>query len=125
LTETTTFANGAGHTFERIVKNTSRLRGWGPRRQGAKRPRPAALRNDRISAPWVVDGSINGELFTLCGEKILAPTLLATGSHLSARIDLIHTSTPIVFHAKLTGFGAFRRQSAASNHFRVSDLQPR
>ena len=30
----------------------------------------AALRHDRISAPWVIDGPINGEL-----EKVLAPTL--------------------------------------------------
>ena len=35
----------------------------------------AALRYDRISAPWVIDGPINGELFTLYVEKILAPTL--------------------------------------------------
>jgi transposase len=35
----------------------------------------AALRYDRISAPWVNDGPINGELFTLYVEKVLAPTL--------------------------------------------------
>jgi transposase len=35
----------------------------------------AALRYDRISAPWVIDGPINGELFTLYVEKELAPTL--------------------------------------------------
>ena len=35
----------------------------------------AALRHDRISAPWVIDGPINGELFTLYVEKELAPTL--------------------------------------------------
>lgn len=35
----------------------------------------AALRRDRISAPWVIDGPINGELFTLYVEKVLAPTL--------------------------------------------------
>jgi transposase len=35
----------------------------------------AALRCDRISAPWVIDGPINGELFTLYVEKVLAPTL--------------------------------------------------
>ncbi|MGY3079457.1 transposase [Bradyrhizobium sp. LM6.10] len=34
----------------------------------------AALRDDRISAPWVVAGPINGELFTLY-RKVLAPTL--------------------------------------------------
>jgi DNA-binding transcriptional LysR family regulator len=36
----------------------------------------AALRHDRITAPWVIDGPINGELFTLYVEKVLAPTLL-------------------------------------------------
>ena len=30
---------------------------------------------DRISASWVIDGPINGELFTLYVEKVLAPTL--------------------------------------------------
>ena len=34
----------------------------------------AALRHDRISAPWVIDGPINGELFTLYVEQVLAPT---------------------------------------------------
>lgn len=28
----------------------------------------AALRHDRIGAPWVIDGPINGELFRLCGK---------------------------------------------------------
>jgi hypothetical protein len=32
----------------------------------------AALRHDRISAPWVIDGPINGKLFTLYVEKVLA-----------------------------------------------------
>ncbi|WP_170991780.1 transposase [Bradyrhizobium elkanii] len=35
----------------------------------------AALRHDRISAPWVIDGPINGELFTLYVEKVFAHTL--------------------------------------------------
>ena len=35
----------------------------------------AALRYDQISAPWVIDSPINGELFTLYVEKVLAPTL--------------------------------------------------
>ena len=35
----------------------------------------AALRYDRLSAPWVIDGPINGELFSLYVEKVLAPTL--------------------------------------------------
>ncbi|MGY3621768.1 transposase [Bradyrhizobium sp. USDA 10063] len=35
----------------------------------------AALRHDQISAPWVIDVPINGKLFTLYVEKVLAPTL--------------------------------------------------
>jgi transposase len=35
----------------------------------------AALRHDRICAPWIIDGPINGELFTIYVEQVLAPTL--------------------------------------------------
>jgi len=35
----------------------------------------AALRHDRIDAPWVIDGPINGEMFRLYVEKELAPAL--------------------------------------------------
>lgn len=35
----------------------------------------AALRHDRIDAPWVIDGPINGAIFLVYIEKILAPTL--------------------------------------------------
>jgi transposase len=62
------------------------LRGWGPRGQRLTARVPhghwktltfiAALRVDRVDAPWVIDGPINGELFTLYVEKILAPTLV-------------------------------------------------
>jgi transposase len=61
------------------------LRGWGPRSQRLQATTPhghwktmtflAALRYDRISAPWVLDGPINGELFTIYVEQVLAPTL--------------------------------------------------
>ena len=37
----------------------------------------AALRHDRIDAPWVIDGPINGEVFRLYVEAVLAPTLSA------------------------------------------------
>jgi transposase len=48
----------------------------------------AALRHDRIDAPWVVDGPINGDLFRLYVEKILVPSLkpgdiVVLGSHKS------------------------------------------
>jgi DDE superfamily endonuclease len=35
----------------------------------------AGLRLDQISAPWIIDGPINGELFTIYVEQVLAPTL--------------------------------------------------
>jgi transposase len=71
-----------------IKTNMAPLRGWGPCGQRLEASAPfghwktmtfiAALRHDRISAPWVIDGPINGELFTLYVERVLAPTL-ATG----------------------------------------------
>jgi transposase len=61
------------------------LRGWGPRgrRLIAKVPHGrwktmtflAALRHDRIDAPWFLEGPINGESFRLYVEKVLLPTL--------------------------------------------------
>ena len=61
------------------------LRGWAPRGQRlpAKVPHGkwktltflAALRQDRIEAPWLLDGPINGERFRLYVEKLLLPTL--------------------------------------------------
>jgi transposase len=61
------------------------LRGWGPRSQRLQATVPhghwktltflAALRHDRIIAPWIIDGPINGELFTIYVEQVLAPTL--------------------------------------------------
>ena len=66
-----------------IKTNMAPLRGWGPSGQRLEASAPfghwktmtfiAALRCDRISAPWVIDGPINGELFTLYVEKVLAP----------------------------------------------------
>lgn len=68
-----------------IKTNMAPLRGWGPRGQrlGAKVPHGhwktltfiAALRHDRIDAPFVIDGPINRDLFTLYVETVLAPTL--------------------------------------------------
>jgi transposase len=65
--------------------NMAPLRGWGPRgrRVRAKVPQArwktmtflAALRHDRIDAPWLLDGPINGEKFRLYVEKVLVPTL--------------------------------------------------
>jgi putative transposase len=35
----------------------------------------AALRLDRVEAPWLIDGPINGERFKIYVEKVLVPTL--------------------------------------------------
>ena len=63
------------------------LRGWGPRGQRLHAKAPyghwktmtflAALRHDRIDAPFVFDGPINGEAFRLYVENSLIPTLKA------------------------------------------------
>lgn len=38
-------------------------------------PFVAALRHDRIEAPWLLDGPINGGRLRLCVQKVLVPTL--------------------------------------------------
>ena len=68
-----------------VKTNMAPLRGWGPRGRRLKAYAPyghwktltfiAALRHDRIDAPCVIDGPINGEFFRLYLEEILAPTL--------------------------------------------------
>ena len=60
-------------------------RGWGPRGARVKGFAPfghwntmtflAALRHDRIDAPWVIDGPINGDAFRTWVERVLVPTL--------------------------------------------------
>ena len=65
--------------------NMTRLYGWAPRgrRLIAKVPHGhwktatflAALRNDRIEAPCLFDGPINGERFRAYVEQFLVPTL--------------------------------------------------
>lgn len=65
--------------------NMAPLRGWAPK--GARLPGSApfghwntmtflaALRRDRVEAPWLLDGPINGERFLIYIEQVLAPTL--------------------------------------------------
>lgn len=65
--------------------NMAPLRGWAPKghRLPAKVPHGrwntmtflAALRSDRIEAPWLIDGPINGQRFEIYVEKVLVPTL--------------------------------------------------
>lgn len=61
------------------------LRGWAQRGQRLKAKVPhrrwktmtfiAALRHDRVDAPWLIDGPVNGERFRLYVEPVLVPTL--------------------------------------------------
>ena len=61
------------------------LRGWAPcgQRLSTKVPHGrwktmtflAALRHDRIEAPWFLEGPIDGDSFRLYVEKVLLPTL--------------------------------------------------
>ena len=65
--------------------NMAPLRGWAPK--GARLPGKApfghwntmtflaALRWDRVAAPWLLDKPINGERFQIYVEEVLAPTL--------------------------------------------------
>lgn len=65
--------------------NMAPLRGWAPRgnRLIGKVPDGrwrtmtflAALRHDRITAPWLLEGPIDGESFATYVEKVLLPTL--------------------------------------------------
>ena len=65
--------------------NMAPLRGWAPRGDRLKSKTPfghwktmtflAALRHDRIDAPWLLDGPINGERFQVYVEHVLTPTL--------------------------------------------------
>jgi len=65
--------------------NMAPLRGWAPRgaRLPAKVPHGrwktmtfvAALRHDRIAAPWLLEGPIDGDTFTIYVENVLLPTL--------------------------------------------------
>ncbi len=84
--------------------NMTRTRGWCRRGKPlvAKVPHGhwktmtflAALRHDRITAPFVLDGPINGDAFTIYVEQVLAPTLKTgdivvmdnLGSHKSGKV---------------------------------------
>ncbi|WP_245396691.1 IS630 family transposase [Jiella sonneratiae] len=65
--------------------NMAALRGWAPRGHRLRDKAPfghwrtstfvAALREDGVAAPWLIDGPINGERFLLYVEKVLVPTL--------------------------------------------------
>jgi transposase len=65
--------------------NMAPLRGWAAKGQRLLAKAPfghwntmtfvAALRHDRIVAPWLLEGPINGERFRVYVEQVLVPTL--------------------------------------------------
>ena len=65
--------------------NMAPLRGWAlrgerligkvPHRRWKTMTFVAALRHDRITAPWLLEGPIDGETFRTYVERVLAPTL--------------------------------------------------
>lgn len=65
--------------------NMAPLRGWAPRGQRLPGKVPhgrwntmtfvAALRHDRLTAPWLIDGPIDGQSFLQYVEDVLVPTL--------------------------------------------------
>jgi transposase len=84
--------------------NMAPLRGWAPRGERLKASVPhghwktmtflAALRSNRVEAPWLLDGPIDGDSFRLYVERVLVPTLRLgdivvmdnLGSHKSAAV---------------------------------------
>lgn len=70
-----------------VKTNMAKTTGWAPRGQRLVDHAPfghwrtqtfiGALRHDRLDAPWVIDGAMNGEMFDRYVETQLAPTLRA------------------------------------------------
>ncbi len=68
-----------------VKTNMAKTTGWAPRGRRLTDHAPfghwrtqtfvAALRHDRLDAPWVIDGAMNGEMFSLYTETQLVPTL--------------------------------------------------
>lgn len=70
-----------------VKTNIAKTTGWAPRGQCLIDHAPyghwrtqafvGALRHDRLDAPWVTDGALNGEMFDRYVATQLAPTLRA------------------------------------------------
>jgi hypothetical protein len=66
-----------------VKTNMAPLRGWAPKGERLPGAAPfghwktstfiAALRHDRIDAPWVFDGPVNGNIFRTYVERVLVP----------------------------------------------------
>jgi transposase len=100
--------------------NMAPLRGWASRGERLPGKAPfghwntmtflAALRRDRIEAPWLIEGPINGERFLIYVEQVLVPTLAKgdlvvmdnLGSHKAkaVRRAIRHTGARLLFLPK-------------------------
>jgi DDE superfamily endonuclease len=132
--------------------NMEPLRGWAPVGQRIKAKVPhghwktmtflAALRLDRVEAPWLIDGPINGERFQIYVEKVLIPTLRPgdivvmdnLGSHKAKvvrRADNLHNwivldvSGPIVIEARPLELNDCDRSTVISPSTRLSPKNAR
>jgi hypothetical protein len=82
--------------------NMAPLRGWAPRGQRLLARVPhgkwttmtflAALRHDRVEAPWLLDGPINGQKFQTYVEKVLVPRPKTTLSTARGTLWLFQSS---------------------------------
>ena len=78
-------AIGSGTAPNAVKTNMARITGWTPRGERLVDHAPfghwhtqtfmAVLRDDRLDAPWVIDGPINRDLVDRFIETLLAPTL--------------------------------------------------
>ena len=92
-----------------VKTNMAPLRGWGPKGKRLAASVPyghwmtmtfiAALRCNRVEAPCVIDGPINGSLFTAYIEQFLAPTLARGDIVISDRYLLAN----VVYHGHAGG----------------------
>src|ERR1700727_3123622 len=113
--------------------NMTRLRGWAPRGQRLLDKVPqgkwktatfrAALRNDRIDAPCLFDGPINGERFHAYVEQFLVPTLKPGDVDGGARLVFLPKYSPDLNPIE-QGFAKFKtllRKAEARSYEAISD----
>jgi transposase len=79
----------------------------------------AALRHDRITAPCVIDGPINGESFRAYVEQVLVPTLLPPYSPDLNPIEQVFAKLKILLRKaeERTIEGVWRRIGSLLQHF--------
>jgi len=89
------------------------LRGWAPKGERLPGKAPfghrntmtflAALRHDRVSAPWIIDGPINAERFRIYVEQVLVAELKPGDIVI---MDNLGSHTPKAIRDAIRGAGA-------------------